>query len=341
MKAGTGCILLCALILCGFCGCAAPDSGGMPESKRSLLAMDTYMELGAYGERASEALEAAVSEIITLDRLLSATDSDSEIFRLNSENKLKVSKTTGDILSQAAELCRRTDGTLDITIYPLVLEWGFTTGEHNVPDDEMISKLLGPVDYTKIEINGETVTLPEGVMIDLGAVAKGYTGDVLASLMERYGVESALFDLGGNVHTVGAKPDGAPWRVAVKDPQNNGGYLGILDIEDKAVVTSGGYERYFEREGERYWHILDPRTGRPAESGLISVTVISDSGMLSDALSTALFVMGADSAVEHYHKYLDFEAVMVTDTGEVIITPGIADSFELLDSESYSLRILE
>ena len=174
-----------------------------------------------------------------------------------------------------------------------------------------------------------TASLPDGVEVDLGSVAKGYAGDVLTGLLKANGVKSALLDLGGNIQTVGTKPDGSSWRIGVRDPEDENGYIGVVSVSDKAVVTSGGYERYFEQDGVRYWHILDPETGAPARSGLASVTVVGDSGLLCDALSTALFVMGLDRALEHWRTYRDFEAVFVCEDGSVTVTAGLEDSFAL------------
>ena len=180
----------------------------------------------------------------------------------------------------------------------------------------------------KLDEAAGAASLPDGVEIDLGSVAKGYTGDVLAGLLKAYGVESALLDLGGNIQTIGVKPDGTPWRIGVQDPEGDG-YIGVVSVSGKAVVTSGGYERYFERDGARYWHIIDPATGTPARSGLASVTVVGDAGVVCDALSTALFVMGLDGALEHWREYRDFEAVLIADDGSVTVTAGLEDSFTL------------
>ena len=206
--------------------------------------------------------------------------------------------------------------------------WGFTTGEHAVPDDETIAALLPLVDYGQIRLEGSAAALPPGMEIDLGSVAKGYTGSALAALLQKDGVTSALLDLGGSIQTVGAKPDGSPWRVGVRDPEGEGS-VGVVSVTDQAVVTSGGYERYFQEGGASYWHILDPETGKPARSGLVSVTVVGDDGAVCDALSTALFVMGLDDALEHWRQYQDFEAVFVSEDGSVTITAGLAEYFTL------------
>ena len=170
----------------------------------------------------------------------------------------------------------------------------------------------------------------KGVELDLGAVAKGYTGDQLMALLAREGIASAIVELGGNVQALGTKPDGSPWRVAVRDPAGDGS-VGVVEVVDQAVVTSGGYERYFEEDGVRYWHIIDPATGWPARSGLASVTVVGESGLLCDGLSTALFVMGREGALEHWRQHRDFEAVLVSEDGSVTITAGLEGRFTPAD----------
>jgi len=174
------------------------------------------------------------------------------------------------------------------------------------------------------------ITLPEGMEIDLGSVAKGYAGQLVAQMLREHGVQSALLNLGGNVQTVGAKPDGSPWQIGIKDPQGEDAMM-VLSVEDQAVVTSGGYERYFEQDGQTYWHIMDPSTGHPADSGLISVTIVGDEGVVCDGLSTALFVMGLEKAADLWAQSGDFEAVFVTASGEVYITEGLRDHFALTE----------
>ena len=306
----------------------APARNTSP-AEGTFFAMDTVMSVRVYGDEAL--LDAAEDRVKELEALWSVTDENSEISALNRDGSAALSGDVAGLLADALELCGRTGGALDITIYPVVRLWGFTTGEYTVPEAGAVADLLTRVDYTRVALdeNAGTASLPDGVEIDLGSVAKGYTGDVLSGLLKEYGVESALLDLGGNIQTVGAKPDGSPWRIGVRDPEDENGYIGVVEVADRAVVTSGGYERYFEQDGVRYWHIIDPATGAPARSGLHSVTVIGESCLVCDALSTALFVMGLDRALEHWREYRDFEAVFVAEDGSVTITAGLEGSFAL------------
>lgn len=328
-------ILLTALLLTGCAEqqaaepVAAADENAEPNS-RTVFAMDTVMELSAYG--ADDALmEAAEQEILGLESRLSVTDAGSEIYALDHNGLAELSPDTTELMQTALEMCERTDGALDVSIYPVLRAWGFTTGSYQVPTQEEIENLLTQVDYRKVTLENGTASIAQGMEVDLGSVAKGYTGDQVSQLLREGGVTSALLNLGGNVQLVGGKPDGSDWRVAVQDPESDG-YLGVLSLRDKAAITSGGYERYFVGDdGEVYWHIIDPATGAQARSGLISVTVIGDRGVVCDALSTALFVMGLDKAAEYWRRYGDFEAVFVAEDGSVAITSGLQDCFTLAD----------
>jgi len=321
-------LIAAALALFLLAGCAPAPAQPVPRSENTFFAMDTVMTLRLYEGGGEDLLDRAEARVKELEALLSVTDQGSEIYALDHSGSAHLSPETADLLGAALALCGRTDGALDISIYPVLRAWGFTTGEHAVPAREEIAALLPLVDYAKIELDGADASLPEGMEIDLGSVAKGYAGAVLADYLRENGAASALLDLGGNIQTVGAKPDGSPWRVGIRDPQGDGD-LGVVEVIDQAVVTSGGYERYFEQDGVRYWHILDPKTGAPARSGLISVTVVGDSGLMCDGLSTALFVMGLDQALDHWRQHRDFEAVFVCEDGSVTVTAGLEDRFAL------------
>ena len=250
-------------------GCSAESS---PEPVQgTFFAMDTVMDFTIYGE--SGLIDQSESLIASLESLVSVTDANSELYAINQTGSGTLTGKASSLMEQALEICRRTDGALDLSIYPIVRAWGFTTGSYQVPDEAEIQALLPLVDYRKIQYDAATgtVTLPEGMEIDLGSVAKGYAGQLAAQMLREHGVQSALLNLGGNVQTVGAKPDGSPWQIGIKDPQGEDAMM-VLSVEDQAVVTSGGYERYFEQDGQTYWHIMDPSTGHPADSGLISVT---------------------------------------------------------------------
>ena len=309
-------------------GCSAESS---PEPVQgTFFAMDTVMDFTIYGE--SGLIDQSESLIASLESLVSVTDTGSELYAINQTGSGTLTGKASSLMEQALEICRRTDGALDLSIYPIVRAWGFTTGSYQVPDEAEIQALLPLVDYRKIQYDAADgdVTLPEGMEIDLGSVAKGYAGQLVAQMLREHGVQSALLNLGGNVQTVGAKPDGSPWQIGIKDPQGEDAMM-VLSVEDQAVVTSGGYERYFEQDGQTYWHIMDPSTGHPADSGLLSVTIVGKQGIICDGLSTSLFVMGLEKAADLWAQSCDFEAVFVTASGEVYITEGLQDRFALTE----------
>ena len=180
-----------------------------------------------------------------------------------------------------------------------------------------------------MKLDGNTVTIPENMQIDLGAVGKGYTGDLITEILQENDITSALLDLGGNIQTIGTKPYGTQWKLGLRSPFDEGSFA-TLNVTDCAVITSGGYERYFIGEdGETYWHILDPATGKPAHSGLISVTIVGEEGRLCDAFSTSLFVMGREKAENLWREREDFEMVLVTDDGKIYLTEGLENQFTL------------
>lgn len=299
--------------------------------QRDLFAMDTFFTLTAYGPEAEEGLESCVLRVRELEGFLSVTEENSDIQKINRGVSSDVSEDTFRLIEAAKELCGETEGALDITLYPVLRAWGFTTGDYEIPDGENLEELLRRVDYSQIHLEEETrtVSVPAKTELDLGAIAKGYTGDCLMKILRERGVTSAMLDLGGNIQTLGTKPDGSLWRIAVKNPFDSSEMIGVLEVADKAVITSGSYERYFVGEdNRRYWHILDPKDGYPADSGLVSVTVVGESGTRCDGLSTALFVMGREQAEEFWKQHPDFEMILVTGDGKIFFSEGLEDCFE-------------
>ena len=322
-------LLLSALTLLFLSGCTSQT---VSESQKDFFAMDTVMDFTIYGQE--DLLDQTESMIRSLEAEMSVTDPDSEIAVINENGYGKVTGDTSDLISAALSLCKRTDGALDISVYPIVHVWGFTTGNYQVvPDDASIQALLPLVDYTQIDYQQDSgdIQLPDGMEIDLGSVAKGYAGQKAADFLKENGVTSGLLSLGGNIQAIGNKPDGSPWKIGIQDPFQNESPMMVLSVTDKSVVTSGGYERYFQQDGKTYWHIMDPSTGYPAENGLVSVTIVGTDGMLCDGLSTSLFVMGLEKAADFWGSSDDFDAVFVTEDQTVYITEGLADSFTLTE----------
>lgn len=266
-----------------------------------------------------------------LEQLWAVTDQGSDIYAVNHRNgqPVSVSRETAELLSFTLQMAAETDGALEPTIYPVLSAWDFTTEENRVPSNMEIVELLENVGYERVRLEDGTVRLDNGMMLDLGAVGKGYASDLVVRVLQENGITSALLDFGGNIQTIGTKPDGSLWRFGLRDPFS-GGTLGVMEISDMAVVTSGNYERYFIGEdGKQYGHIINPSTGYPAESGLASVTVIAEEGRLCDALYTSLFVMGLDRATEYWKQHGNFDMILITEDGEIYLTEGILDAFTL------------
>lgn len=317
-------ILLSLCLLLTACTDIAPK-----EYTYDFFAMDTFMSLTAYGDNAEKGVKAAAARIAELTLKLSVTDESSEISAINRMGSAEVSGETAELISFALDIADKTDGALDPTIYPVLRAWGFTTDENRVPAPGEISALLENIGHGRVIIDGNTVSLDKEMMLDLGAVAKGYAGDETERILRENGINSALINLGGNIQLIGSKPDGSDWRLGVKSPLGDGN-IGILTISDCAAVTSGAYERCFTAEdGTVYGHIIDPSSGYPADNGLLSVTVIADKGTLCDALSTALFVMGEERALNFWRQNKNFDVILITNNAEVLITEGIADKFTL------------
>ena len=301
------------------------------EAREEFFAMDTKMTVKVYGEGAPEAAREAKERLQGLDALWSATHEGSDVARLNSGagESVALAPETMRLLRMSEEVREETKGALDVTLAPLLQLWGFTGGVHRVPTAEEIeaARALTGAGKLKLDEAAGTARLEKGSSVELGAVAKGYAGELVAAELKSRGVRSALLDLGGNIETIGAREGGTPWRVGLRNPFG-GALLGTVEVADAAVVTSAIDQRFFTDEaGNRYWHILDPATGKPAASGLASATVVASSGGRADALSTALFVMGAERAAAFWRERQDFEMVLVGMDGHVWITEGLLDRF--------------
>lgn len=304
-------------------GCS---SGKIQEQKKTVYAMDTIMDLTAYTDN-SDVLNDAEKKINEIDKELRRGSQESEIYAVNNNEETKLTDETAYIVETALNIGKKTSGAFDITIAPVMDLWGFYNQKFYVPTDDEIKNALKTVDYIKVSIKDNVISKPKETQVDLGGIAKGYTSDTVIKLLKDEGVTSAIISLGGNVQTLGTKPDGNLWKVAIQDPFDQNKYVGGVKVSDKAVITSGGYQRYFVKDGVTYEHIVDPKTGKPATSGLSSVTIVTDKGIEGDGLSTALFVMGLDKATEYWRENQDFQAVFITTDGKIYVTEGLKDSY--------------
>ncbi len=309
-------MLICAILI-ALCGCTA----GPEKSSVVGFHMDTVITLTGYCDE--ELLEQAMELCAQYEGLLSRTVEGSDVWNINHSagEPVYVSDSTMELISLALEVCEKSGGGLDITIAPAVELWDFKADKGVIPDSAALSEAVSRVDYTKVALGENTVTLPSGMEIDLGAVAKGYIADRVAEFLRENNVESAVLNFGGNVIAMGSKPDGTPWNIGIQDPdQPTGDSIAVLKVNDTSVVTSGVYQRGFELDGVWYHHILDSATGMPVDNGVASVTIISDQSALGDALSTACFVMGQEGLA--LAGSMGAEAIIIYADGAVECTDG-------------------
>lgn len=321
--------------------CLAFVSCGIKSDVRSFEAMNTFMTVRSFGKNSVAANSLIQNRMESYERMLSVTNDGSLLFRLNEnpEEGIVVDGEIFKLVDFALCMAEKTSGALNPVLYPVTKAWGFTSEKYRVPEEKEISALLEMVDYRKVnvsvtsdsEINdGFRIRMDKGMMMDLGAVAKGFAGDRAVEILSENGITSALLDLGGNIQALGGKPDGTPWSVGIKNPWGGEPVCGIR-IKDCAVVTSGGYERFFtDEKGKRYIHIFDSRTGYPVENDIASVSVISSSGLYADSLSTSLFVMGFEKAVSFWKSSGDFDFVIIKNSKEIFYTEGLKDKIFLM-----------
>lgn len=293
----------------------------------NFTAMDTYISIQSFGKNSAKANELAQKKVLELENLLSVTNPQSEVFFLNNNQKNwhTVNAQTFEVIDFSVQMAQLTDGAFNPCLYPILKEWGFTTNDFKIPSQKLIAQILPDTDYTNLILDSvhNAVFFPDRMMIDLGGIGKGFAGDKVLEILKQNGIESAILDFGGNIQTLGRKPDGSEWSIGVKNPLTKEITAGIK-VENKAVITSGGYERYFTgSDGKKYIHILDSKSGRPADNEIASVTIISSDGKYADALSTALFVMGIEKAETFRQNNPDFEMLIFTKDGTPHISTGL------------------
>ncbi|NFM47625.1 FAD:protein FMN transferase [Clostridium botulinum] len=330
-------LLLCICLPLVFVGCNSKSEE--PVSRETYL-MGTIINIKAYGKNADKAVQSSVDKISDIENKMSLNISTSEVNKINKNAGIapvKVSKNTFDVVKASLIYSEKSKGSFDITVEPLVSLWGIGTDKARIPSKDEINNALKLINYKDVVINEKESTVMlkrKGQAIDLGAIAKGYTADELKKILLNYNVSSAFLSLGGNVYVLGNKPDKTLWKIGVQNPlEPRGDYLGIVSVSDKSVVTSGNYERFFERNGKRYHHIFDTKTGYPAEKGLISVSIISDKSIDGDALSTSVYTLGLDEGKKLIESLKGVEAIFVTNDKKVYVTSGLKDIFKLTNTD--------
>ena len=311
------------LAACTLSGCSLPDEV-TPVSKTGLY-FDTVITITLYGRGKQSYIDNCFKMAEKYEKLLSATLPESDISRINSGagSPVDVSPDSLTLISTSLSYADESNGAFDPTIGVISSLWDFE--ENRIPpSDSLISERLKYVDYRQVVLTDSTVTIPEGFSIDLGAIAKGYIADKMKEYLVSEGVESGIINLGGNILLVGSRPDGADYTLAIQKPFEEEGTPAFkLQRSDCSVVTSGTYERYFEYEGRLYHHLLDTKTGYPIENDISSITVITKKSTDADALSTMLFALGKDSALDYAASHEDVDVIIITDEGEILSTTDI------------------
>lgn len=319
-------------------------------AEKTLTLLGTTITLKAYGTKSEEALIAAESTVSRINELMSVNEPTSEVSRINQsthKEAIEVSSETAFVISHALEYALLTEGAFDPSIGHMIDLWGIGTDHARIPAKSELAPFINKKLYHSISLTTSkdakktsSVFLSSPLAkLDLGGIAKGFAGDAMKKVLtEEYGITSALLNLGGNVVTIGTKPDGSDWIIGLQDPFNSarGNIIGKISIPNKSIVTSGNYERYFEENGKRYHHILDASTGYPSDSDVASSTIIADEGIDADALSTSVYILGKDKGLALIESLDNIEAIIITKDKHVYTTPGITENMFTLTQEGYT-----
>lgn len=305
---------------------------------REFYVLGTIIQLKVYGNNGQRAIEEAVNRLNDIDNKMSVFKEYSEISMINQNagiSSQEVSKDTYFVMKEAVRYSELSEGAFNPTIRPVVELWGIGTDKARIPNDNEIRSKLKLVNYKDIILNEKDKTIKlrnKGQNIDLGGIAKGYAADEVKSILIKNNIKSALINLGGNIFALGKKPDKTQWYIGIQNPFNKRGeFVGFISIKNKSVVTSGNYERYFISNGKRFHHIIDPKTGYPSDSKIVSSTIISDHSIDGDGLSTGVYIMGLDKSIKLIESIKGIDAIFITENKEVYFTSGIKNKFKLID----------
>ncbi|HEX2938634.1 MAG TPA: FAD:protein FMN transferase [Ruminiclostridium sp.] len=286
----------------------------------------------------SEIFEATYKRLREIESRLSFFLPDSTVSRLNKSGgkETAIDSDTETVLRQARIVSKASGGAFDITAAPLISLWRKHRRAESVPPLNSIKKAMQKIDYSSIEININSAKIKKGQMIDFGGIGKGYAADEIVKIYKKHGVRSAYINLGGNVLSLGKKRGGIEWSVGIQNPRApRGDCIGVIYLQDSSIVTSGDYERCYFVDGIRYHHIIDTKSGFPAENALISATVVNPSSMLADAVSTAAFILGLEKGLDLISSFNNTQGVFITKDKDVYVTKGLKGYFHILDAQNY------
>ncbi|MEF9969018.1 MAG: FAD:protein FMN transferase [Ruthenibacterium sp.] len=334
-KAFTALAILCVIALCVGLYCV-----NMQKKRYALasFAMSTIVDQKAYGPHANKAMQAVEQALAKFEAEFSLYQAQSDIAKINAAaggEAVAVKPETFALLKRAKELSSESENAFAVTLAPLSLAWGVTSEHPQVLTQTQIDALLPLVNDADIlldETAGTVKLAKKGQAIDLGGIAKGTACTLAENLYTQYGVKSALLSIGGNIYAKGTKPDGSLYRIGFRDPLTTDTQASIASItmQDEVLAVSGGYERFFEKDGVRYHHILDPKTGAPANSDIVSVGVIDKDGTVADFYSTTLFVWGKERALQYFRD--GGRGMLLDNEKNLYVSKDLQDSFELVES---------
>lgn len=318
---------------------SSDDLKGVTVSRSEFL-MDTIVDLKVHGIKAEEAVKASFEKMEAVENKMSKTIKTSDIYRINqnaADKWVKIDKSTFKVIQKAVEYAQKTEANFDPTIAPLVEVWGIGTEEAKIPEAEQIEKAKALVDYNNLLLDSDNYRVKfsqRGMALDLGGIAKGYAADEVYKVLKSYGLKSALVNLGGNVLTLGTKKDGSLWKIGIQDPRRQrGSVMAALELSDQTLVTSGNYERYFEKDGVIYHHLINPETGKPTRNNLLSVSIITENSFEADALSTSAYIMGLDRGRKLIESLPGVEAIFVTEANQLYLSSGLQEKVEIINSD--------
>lgn len=312
---------------------------GEPVSKNEVL-LGTVCSITIYDYPSEEIFKKAFDKIKDIEKKMSINVNNSEVININAkagEQFAKVSDETFYVIKTGIHYSNLTKGHFDISIGPLVKLWNINTDDAKVPSKNDIEVKKALVNYKDVAIDEKdkkVMLKKKGMILDLGGIAKGYAADAVAEVLKENGIKHAIINLGGNVLTMGSKVDGSNWRIGVQNPfSKRGEYIGVVEIADKTVVTSGIYERYFKKDGQIYHHILDPFTGFPVNNNLTGITIITEKSIDADSISTGAFTLGLEEGYKFIESLDGVEAIFITGNSEVYVTSGLTNNFKITDSK--------
>lgn len=336
-------LLICSFLLMG-CQSKQASKESLPIVEKPLTRTEsllhTVVQISIYHKDQEEAMDEGIAYVKEMEQLLSTNLEESDVYRINQaagKEAVKVDSRTFELIERALDMGEKSGGRFDVTIGAVNQLWKIGSSDARKPTDEEIKAALPRINYKDVQLDQkkQTVAVKEGMVLELGAISKGYIADGLKNLFAEKGITTAIINLGGNVVVMGSSPvNKEGWKVGVQDPNEvRGTVVGSVYVKDGSVVTSGIYERYLEIDGVIYHHILDPATGYPVENNISGVTVFTKTSTQGDALSTTLFLLGMDKGMEFIDQLEDVEAVFVDKERGVHLSKGLKERFELSNEE--------